>query len=101
MDLPDEAELFIDIDDVDSLHRCEKYLAVLSDNDFEIIDVNKKRSRNGNWHVRVQLAEPVNDIERILLQACLGSDPKRELLSFLRLKFRLDRPPTVFFEKPE
>jgi hypothetical protein len=37
-------------------------------------------SRSGNWHGTVYLTEPLSIERRILLQALLGSDPKREAL---------------------
>lgn len=42
----------------------------------------KTPSKSGNMHYIIELAEPLSTYERILLQACLGSDPKRELLSY-------------------
>jgi hypothetical protein len=44
-------------------------------------------SRSGQGlHVRIRLKEPLPIIDRILLQACLGSDLRRELLSYMRVR---------------
>lgn len=51
-------------------------------------------------HVIVQLPFKIDDWQRIALQAALGSDPVRELLSILRLQ-RGDAHPTMFIEKEE
>ncbi len=55
----------------------------------------------GHWHITITLA----DVEfaedkiplRLLLQACLGSDLKRELLSYFRHEIG-DEHPTLFIE---
>jgi len=58
-------------------------------------------SRNGGEHVYFEVeGEDLTPIERVLLQACLGSDPVREVLSFLRIK-RNHPTPTTFFELKE
>jgi hypothetical protein len=53
----------------------------------------------GHYHVTLSLSESITPIERLLLQACLGSDRKRELLGYLNLK-RGDSRPTLFIEPP-
>ena len=44
-----------------------------------------RRSASGNRHITVALTDPLPATTRILLQACLGSDRTRELLSFARV----------------
>lgn len=59
-----------------------------------------QRSRNGNSHVTIHLKEPLPVRTRILLQAVLGSDRKRELLSYAGvLKGQLH--PVVLFRPKE
>lgn len=49
-------------------------------------------------HITITLRENLrSDTERIVLQACLGSDLKREFLSFARVLHR-DAHPTLFIE---
>lgn len=50
-------------------------------------------------HVTVTLPRAISQRERILLQACLGSDPMREILSLQRLEAGNPHP-TLFFERP-
>lgn len=59
----------------------------------------KKPSRTpGKFHIYVELKEPVmSDMERLFFQACLGSDPIRELLGYRRILNR-DPNPTLFIE---
>jgi hypothetical protein len=55
----------------------------------------------GRFHIVVTLGRPVADaFERILLQALMGSDRIREVLSWQRAT-RGDARPTLFFEKPD
>lgn len=42
------------------------------------------KSRNGNCHVVVTCSEEITQEMRLMLQAMLGSDPKREILGFMR-----------------
>ena len=49
-------------------------------------------------HVVVKLGREVTQMERILLQSVLGSDRKREALSWVRL-VNNDPDPTLFYEK--
>jgi hypothetical protein len=55
------------------------------------------RSKGGHWHAKIVCDKPLSDITRIALQAVLGSDRKRELLSLCRY-FAGSRYPTLFFE---
>lgn len=53
----------------------------------------------GRYHVTVRLKRPVKDaFERIALQALLGSDLAREMVSWKEATLGLSAP-TVFFEK--
>lgn len=100
--LPQEDELLIDIDNEADLSHFYKMQTML----FELaypIEITKllRGKRNDHCHLYVRFPRPVKAEERIALQACLGSDRHRELLSFLRIEFDLKRPPTVFFERTE
>ncbi len=99
--LPLSNQLFIDIDDEASMARydlnltkVEEYVGVRG---FPVITP----SRSGDVerkHIIVTLARDVTPMERILLQALLGSDLRRELLSYCRIT--IDDPnPTLFLEK--
>lgn len=100
--LPADDELFIDIDAPLDAEWLKLMVKVLHDNGWPVDTIKTTTSRNGNTHVYLHTLRPVTPVERIALQACLGSDRKRELLSLLRIIRELDRPATVFFEvRPE
>jgi hypothetical protein len=75
---------------------------------FGHFEIERYTSKSGRgWHVIVRLDEPIpNVLERIALQAALGSDPKREALSILRVRngiaepIRLFKPKTPVERKP-
>lgn len=96
--LPNEHDLFLDLDDDASEIHLALMLKTLSSNDIHLEEVKRTTSPGGNTHVYLCWPSPLTPMERIVLQAALGSDRKRELLSALRILLKLDRPPTVFFE---
>ena len=97
--LPGSRELFVDIDS----HTAR---AVFNANIGKLLEVEPADYRlrpspsgvSGREHAVVVLHRRVNVFERIALQAALGSDPIREMLSWQRAK-RGDKNPTLFFEK--
>ncbi|SRR6266404_6457966 len=60
--------------------------------------IRRSSNRASHWHVEVTCSQGLNPAERIALQAILGSDRKRELLSLCRY-FAGSRYPTLFFEE--
>lgn len=97
---PQPNELQLDIDSEEDYARFERvfYLLVaLTDAD---IGCKTAPSKSGlpRRHVTISLPFTVTDVERILLQACLGSDGRRELYGFRRW-LAGDPQPTVFIEK--
>lgn len=94
--IPKDNELFLDLDTKpDYLH----FLEIIG----KLPDVKgwvKSPSKSGypKCHVVVTMYRPVTSSERILLQACLGSDRLHELLSYLASR-QGNSSPTVFFEK--
>jgi hypothetical protein len=56
-------------------------------------------SKSGNTHVLVTLGKELPAHHRIALQAALGSDPKREALSVLRLMNGIEEPSLLFKPK--
>lgn len=100
--LPAADELFIDIDDEPSLIVLREMQKVLDHNQVWNYTTKSTTSQGGGTHVYIKLPErTLTPLERICLQACLGSDRKRELLSLMRIWFMADRPPTTFFEVRE
>jgi hypothetical protein len=98
---PSKHELFIDIDNDEDLAHYEAMCDVMDSALLPVHEVRRTRSSGGNWHIVAKTAQELTPIERIALQAALGSDRKRELLSILRIWREPGVPPTVFFEKTE
>jgi hypothetical protein len=98
--VPKNNELFIDIDSEEQLAMFHRQLAVF----LKRTDAawSMRPSPGGlpyHVHIVVTLTKRVvTNAERILLQAVLGSDPMRELLSWERIEIG-DPHPTLFFEK--
>jgi hypothetical protein len=98
---PTETELQIDIDNEQSYEfflRQIKIVTRLAD----AYGYTERPSKSGmpKRHITVKLKTPVTVLERICLQACLGSDRVREVLGYVRYR-RGEPNPTLFFEKPE
>jgi len=94
-------ELQIDLDAV-TLTEFYRRLNVLRGIDLvKIVEVIKVPSKTAeHWHVTVKLDQELQEIERIALQACLGSDPMRELLNWARVR-QEDEVPMCFIEPVE
>ena len=96
---PKDTELQIDIDNEHSFQMFEKQRLIL--NRFvPIKDIKIEPSRSGlpKRHITVTLFDSITQIERLALQAMLGSDRVRELLGYVRHKNN-DPHPTLFLEK--
>lgn len=102
--VPQRDELQLDIDTPEDLEHYEQMRQLLQDTGYYVQEVRRTKSVSGNTHVYVRAlwTERLSVLERIMLQAMLGSDRKRELLSYLRHKSGdKSKPPTVLFERPE
>ena len=93
---PDQLQI-----DIDTEHAFQVYLHVkqILDNHYGIKKEEIHFSRSGapKRHITVTLYQDVDPMERIALQACLGSDRIRELLGVVMLKGG-DKTPTLFLE---
>lgn len=97
--LPAPNELFVDIDDFASLAVFRKNVERLKE--YMPCTWEERESPSGlpdHRHMVVTLEEDVDPFERIALQALLGSDRTREMLSWQRLQ-RYEANPTLFFER--
>ena len=98
--IPDDHELFIDIDNSAALaefhRRWPTFLKVCPNATKQYT-----MSSGGNWHVYVTVPNKTFTMDtRLILQAALGSDPLREMIA----AFHHDEGyiyPSVFFEKPD
>lgn len=94
---PSPRELQIDIDSAESMDVFMENIDRLKHDGYE---VRPSPSRAiGHYHITVRLLYEVTPLERIALQAMLGSDLTREILSYARLQRGIVQP-TIFFERP-
>lgn len=98
--LPRDNQLFIDIDSDFALLVFEKnYEQLLRFYDSAAItSISPSKSGGEKKHITITLSEPVSPTERLVLQAFLGSDLRREFLGLQRIKAG-DKNPTLFLEK--
>lgn len=100
--LPTEYQLLIDIDSLADRAVFTVNFDLI-DSAYGVASVEETRSRSGRpgkTHIVVTLKKPIDPVERIALQAVLGSDLRREAHSLRRVHAGEERP-TLFFEKQE
>lgn len=93
---PDELQL--DLDDPLALDTYHNNFPLAEKLFGPLVEVRKTTSKSGvGTHVVVRLPHPFDAAQRVALQACLGSDLRREMRSIARI--RADDPePILFFE---
>ena len=99
--VPKEDELFIDIDTEEQHEEFQNRLMrfCIEYPNTRIVSDTPSKSGLPHRHIIVSIGTPFeSDFERVALQSCLGSDPMRELLSFVRVWNDVLKP-IVFFEK--
>jgi hypothetical protein len=97
---PGTHDLQIDIDDAAGFEEYSRNREIVGKY-WGIAQERVAPSKGGKeWrkHITLTLKVPVTPTERVALQACLGSDRKRELLSLQQVKVN-DPHPTLFLEK--
>ena len=96
-------ELFVDLDTERQFEVFKFQIKLLKKHFyFKIADITPSKQGLPHRHVVIELAHPLPLLARIALQACLGSDPTRELLSVKRaidVKEGVEEQIVVFFEK--
>ena len=99
---PADNELQLDIDSEEQYAAWKKAEGIISRNEVFTAAVEEAPSSSGlpHCHVRIRLPFDVTPWQRIALQAALGSDPVRELLSCVRM-LKGDVHPTLLVERPE
>lgn len=90
---PKDNEVFIDIDNVNDLAWFKEAVVVLGLTNWK----QTASATSGHYHIVVDMKRTLSTMERILLQAVLGSDRKRELLAYKGMKAG-NPEPSVFFE---
>lgn len=97
---PTDKELFIDIDSDEAFAEFNEQWPKLQEH-FPGVMMSWKISKSGEKHKKhiiVLMPCSVTPLERVCLQAVLGSDKLRELLAFISLKKNPEYDPTCFFE---
>ena len=99
--LPTALELQIDIDSDEALYDFERRYELARNTGLPLAGYSSQPSKSGGEkrHITVRMSLKITPLERIALQAILGSDWRRELFSYDRLQ-RGDAVPTLFFERP-
>jgi hypothetical protein len=98
---PEAHELFVDIDDEMGMTIFKRGMTVLQSFNFNAKITRQMPSPSGephHYHIVVALNRDLEPLERLVFQAILGSDPKREILGMEHLRHGEARP-TRFFEK--
>lgn len=98
--LPGPREVFVDLDTAADLDIMDWGVRLLNREGYPcaVTDIHASKSGMPHRHATVTFERDLSPVERIGLQACLGSDRKREILSLLRVWSGTKRPPTCFFE---
>jgi len=99
--VPEDNELFIDIDCEEDYEIFRDHLNTLDDV-VGVLEVEERTSKSGlpHRHIVVRLGRDVrDDVERCLLQAVLGSDRLHELLTWKAIQGGEMISPTLFFEQ--
>lgn len=103
--IADDYHLQLDLDSEMQLEQSgdmrRKLDFVLSQMGIEIVRRDTWKSKSGNTHIVFELDSPIPVERRILLQACMGSDPIREILSFARVVNNIDIPVLLYRPRPK
>lgn len=99
--IPKSNELFIDIDSESQFETFKRLIVTFQklEHGARWTMAPSPSGKPGHYHVTVRLGRDIDNRERILLQAVLGSDPMRELLSLQRCDAGNPNP-SLFFERP-
>jgi len=96
---PKPNELFVDIDNEHSYQLFIKQMDIMRKYvGATAMSVSPSKSGLPKRHIIVTLTKNVTEIERVALQAMIGSDRVRELLGYIQAKNN-DPHPTLFLEK--
>lgn len=94
---PHDNELQVDLDGIKFPEYFQSHLELISQWN-KVVDVRYTTSKSGNRHAYIELTNPISQMERMLFQACLGSDPLRELLTYKNTLDPKNKRPQFLFE---
>lgn len=83
--LPESNQLQMDIDDDESYEFMVNMIALLQSNGFAVELTKTTISKSGNRHCYIKTPWELSLVDRIALQASMGSDRKREILSLVSI----------------
>lgn len=100
--LPDEYTLQLDVDNEETYKMLNKRLELLRHLHYYPSIIKDVVSKSGlpHRHIYIKVSKILTQTERIVIQQYLGSDPIRELLSYVRVTLN-DPYPTLLFEPLE
>jgi hypothetical protein len=98
--LPGVSEILLDLDDAQSQYVMEALVPIARRVGIDVKIAKITRSQHGNKHAYLTVPFALTAVERLLLQAIFGSDRKRELLSYARVRKGVS-PESALFEVPE
>lgn len=95
---PAANELLIDIDNKEAQEQFDRVYPIV-DRYYGIVNIQSWKSKSGNKHIKVILRESVPISWKLVLQAALGSDPIKEVISLKRFEMNCPVPSTLFKPK--
>ena len=91
----DETHLLLDLDNEAAIAQYDRVLPLVMEH-YGATDIERWRSRSGNTHIRLRLAQAQPWAVRYALQAALGSDGVREVLIMVRMQNGCDEAAMLF-----
>jgi hypothetical protein len=95
-----KATVLLDLDTPEDVARYEAILERIQKpmgHAWGLKEVERWKSKSGvGTHVHLEMTSDLNEYERVALQALLGSDPVRELISLMRMRHGVTHPSRLF-----
>jgi hypothetical protein len=98
--LPEPRQLQLDIDSPKLPEGYTEQFHILNQIN-PVLKEHTTTSKSGNLHVYIDLMNDITPVERVMFQACMGSDIKRELLTYQNLLDSTNERPQFLFEKAD
>lgn len=104
---PLEDELFLDIDATVWAPPIKVFKALLNPTEpalnvvIDSLRILRTRSKSGNLHIYLKFTGTLHSREKVIVQAAMGSDPVKEVLTMLRMKAGDHTGTICLFETPE
>lgn len=100
--IADDSTLQIDLDSDEALEVFDRQHLLLCDLGLlPSFNYEQSESKGGNTHITIPLGFSLSVEQRLLLQALLGSDLKREALSLKRVREGMPNPILLFKPRTE